>query len=209
MDTAGIRETHDLAEQEGVRRSLQALEGADIVIAVIDGSRQPDAADRELIERIAGKKALLVINKADALLPDITFTGLGICVPEPIPGAPFAITCAEGSTGQAITVSARNGQNIEALKDSIKNLLLPADQLTAGSSRDDVLVANIRHKHASTLRQKPWSGRMFLSAITILRRLRRFRFARRLTLLARLSALFQPMISLTAFSAGSVSENNP
>jgi len=148
MDTAGIRETHDLAEQEGVRRSLRALEGADIVIAVIDGSRQPDAADRELIERIAGKKTLLVINKADALLPDLAFAGLGISVPEPIPDAPFAITCAEGSTGQAITVSARNGQNIEALKDSIKNLLIPADQLTAGASRDDVLVANIRHKHA-------------------------------------------------------------
>lgn len=148
MDTAGIRETHDLAEQEGVRRSLRALEGADIVIAVIDGSRQPDAADRELIERVAGKKTLLVINKVDALLPDISFACAGIRVPEPVPDTAFAIPCGEGSTVQAITVSARNGQNIEALKDSIKNLLLPADQLTAGSSRDDVLVTNIRHKYA-------------------------------------------------------------
>jgi tRNA modification GTPase len=148
MDTAGIRETHDLAEQEGVRRSLRALEGADIVLAVIDGSRQPDAADRELIERIAGQKTLLVINKVDALLPDISFAGLGMSVPEPIPDTAFPITRADGSAGQAIAVSARSGQNIEALKDAIRNLLLPAAQLTAGSSRDDVLVANIRHKQA-------------------------------------------------------------
>lgn len=147
MDTAGIRETHDLAEQEGVRRSLKALEGADIVIAVLDGSRQPDAADKELIERIAGKKVLLVVNKADALLPDFVVAGLGINAPLPLPDV-APITFIDGSAGQAIAVSAKNGQNIEALKDCIKTLLVPAGQLPAGSSRDDLLVTNIRHKHA-------------------------------------------------------------
>ncbi|MCK7507581.1 MAG: 50S ribosome-binding GTPase [Desulfobacterales bacterium] len=46
MDTAGIRETHDLAESEGAGgRSLKAIEGADLVLAVIDAGRPTDDAD--------------------------------------------------------------------------------------------------------------------------------------------------------------------
>ena len=148
MDTAGIRESHDLAEQEGVRRSLRAIEGSDIVIAVLDGSRRPDAADKELIERIVGKKTLLVINKADALISDLALADLGITAPARISDTAFPVTFADGSTGQAIAVSAKSGLNIEALKDCIKALLIPAEQLSAASSRDDVLITNIRHKHA-------------------------------------------------------------
>ncbi len=61
MDTAGIRETHDLAEIEGVRRSLKAIEGADIVLAVLDAGRPFDEADKEVIEKVKDKKTVIVL----------------------------------------------------------------------------------------------------------------------------------------------------
>jgi len=65
LDTAGIRHSHDLVEREGVRRSLAALEAADLVLFVLDGSQALTDEDRALFENIAGKKAVAVINKAD------------------------------------------------------------------------------------------------------------------------------------------------
>lgn len=148
MDTAGIRESHDLAEQEGVRRSLRAIEGADIALAVLDGSRQPDAADRELMERLSGRKLLVVINKADAGIPHFMLGNAGISGSSVQPGSPFQVLLADGSAAQAIAVSAKIGTNIEELKDCIKSCLLPEENRAAGSSRDDLLITNIRHKHA-------------------------------------------------------------
>ena len=148
MDTAGIRETHDLAEQEGVRRSLRAIEGADIVIAVLDGSRQPDSADRELIGRISGKKALLVINKSDMLDPGFELAVVGVSAPEGIVPGLFPVRFADGSSTQGVAVSAKDGSNIEVLKDCVKALLLPDETGVGGTSRDDLLVTNIRHKQA-------------------------------------------------------------
>src|SRR6476646_7632468 len=65
LDTAGIRETMDLVEQEGVRRSRAAMEQADLLLVLLDGSvpltpeeRMPIPSDRE-------KKVVLVINKSD------------------------------------------------------------------------------------------------------------------------------------------------
>ena len=40
LDTAGIRHSQDIVEQEGVRRTLAAIEAADIVLVVLDGSRE-------------------------------------------------------------------------------------------------------------------------------------------------------------------------
>ena len=65
LDTAGIRHSHDRVEQEGVRRSLAAIESADIVLLVLDGSRPLEDGDRRVLEEIAGKPTVIVINKSD------------------------------------------------------------------------------------------------------------------------------------------------
>lgn len=73
MDTAGIRETDDLVEQIGVKRSRGAMETADLVLVVIDGSRPLDETDRELLAYSAERPAVIIINKSD--LPQMVRSG--------------------------------------------------------------------------------------------------------------------------------------
>jgi len=65
LDTAGIRHSHDLIEQEGVRRSLAAMDTADIVLIVLDGSRELTEEDKRIFHEARGKTAIAVINKSD------------------------------------------------------------------------------------------------------------------------------------------------
>ena len=65
IDTAGIRLSHDLAEQEGVRRSLATIDSADIVLVVLDGALSLAPEDRRVLGEVKGKKAIAVINKSD------------------------------------------------------------------------------------------------------------------------------------------------
>lgn len=66
-DTAGIRETEDRVERIGVERSLNALDGAELVLAVFDLSSELDGEDRELLERLktVGATKIAVFNKSD------------------------------------------------------------------------------------------------------------------------------------------------
>ena len=65
IDSAGIRESHDEIEQEGIRRSLEKLAMADLVLFLVDGSadRWIDQ-DRDLLQAIAGKRFVTVVNKS-------------------------------------------------------------------------------------------------------------------------------------------------
>ncbi|HEX9021418.1 MAG TPA: tRNA uridine-5-carboxymethylaminomethyl(34) synthesis GTPase MnmE [Nitrospirota bacterium] len=65
LDTAGIRHAHDKVEQEGVRRSLAAIESADLALVVLDGSQPMTPEDRRVLEEVKGKNALAIINKSD------------------------------------------------------------------------------------------------------------------------------------------------
>ena len=62
LDTAGLRDSHDLVEQEGVRRARQAMQDADIILWLRDGMVTDDAED---LAAPAGKPVLEVWNKAD------------------------------------------------------------------------------------------------------------------------------------------------
>lgn len=65
IDTAGIRETEDVVEKIGIERSRKAIEDAQLVLLVLDGSKELDAMDEELLELTKGKQRLLVYNKSD------------------------------------------------------------------------------------------------------------------------------------------------
>ena len=67
MDTAGIRKTSDPVEKIGVERSLEAIDKADIVLAVFDGSSELTDEDLEIIEKLksSDKEIVAVINKSD------------------------------------------------------------------------------------------------------------------------------------------------
>jgi tRNA modification GTPase len=70
VDTAGIREAMDReavdeAEHIGIRKSMEALAEADLVLVVLDASDELKAVDRELLADVAGRAAIVVCNKAD------------------------------------------------------------------------------------------------------------------------------------------------
>jgi tRNA modification GTPase len=65
VDTAGIRQALDEAESIGIRKSLEALADADLVLVVLDASQPATNEDEELIAQVAGREAILVINKTD------------------------------------------------------------------------------------------------------------------------------------------------
>lgn len=65
MDTAGIRNTADLVEKIGVKKSLEAIENAQLVIVVLDASKPLDEQDQEVLSLTKEKKRLIVSNKID------------------------------------------------------------------------------------------------------------------------------------------------
>lgn len=91
-DTAGLRESGDEIEQEGMRRALARAEHADLKLVVFDAGRWPDV-DGAASAQIDGS-AIVVLNKAELAIvpPDVSIGGV-----------------------QAIQVSARTGAGIEAL----------------------------------------------------------------------------------------------
>jgi tRNA modification GTPase len=65
IDTAGLRETSDPVEREGVRRSREMVASADLVLFVLDGSRSATPEDRSAYEEVASLPHLVLRNKSD------------------------------------------------------------------------------------------------------------------------------------------------
>lgn len=74
VDTAGIRQALDEAESIGIRKSLEALADADLVLVVLDASQAIDDTDRELMSDVAERTAIIVQNKIDAGVNGLTFS---------------------------------------------------------------------------------------------------------------------------------------
>lgn len=65
IDTAGIHDTDDVVEKIGVERSKKAINLADLVLLIIDGSDKLHKEDRELLQLTKGKKRIVILNKMD------------------------------------------------------------------------------------------------------------------------------------------------
>lgn len=65
IDTAGIRESDNAIEQIGIRKSLEALEKAELVIVVLDGSEKLTEDDQKLLEMTKDRNRIVVYNKKD------------------------------------------------------------------------------------------------------------------------------------------------
>lgn len=127
MDTAGIRESHDMVEQEGVKRSLKAIEDAGLVIAVIDGSAALRDEDFMVLEKLSSGTAIIAINKSD--LPSYD-GGLASKL------ASYA--------SQVVGISAKRGSGLDMLKGTIKEVSLK-DIKEPG---EGLFLTNLRHKLA-------------------------------------------------------------
>jgi tRNA modification GTPase len=65
VDTAGIRQALDEAESIGIRKSMEALADADLVLLVLDASEGPTKEDEELLAPVEQRPAIVVENKCD------------------------------------------------------------------------------------------------------------------------------------------------
>jgi tRNA modification GTPase len=65
VDTAGIRQALDEAESIGIRKSMEALADADLVLVVLDASQPVTAEDEELLRQAQGRPVIVVGNKCD------------------------------------------------------------------------------------------------------------------------------------------------
>jgi len=66
VDTAGIRKALDEAESIGIKKSMEALSDADLVLVVLDASAPVSDEDCELLKQVEGRVAIIVANKSDA-----------------------------------------------------------------------------------------------------------------------------------------------
>ncbi|MDR3597154.1 tRNA uridine-5-carboxymethylaminomethyl(34) synthesis GTPase MnmE [Clostridium sp.] len=122
-DTAGIRDTEDIVEKIGVEKSKEKLEEADLIILMLDVSRNIDDDDQIIIDKIKDKKYIVLLNKVD----------LGIKISEEI----------VNKLNNKINISAKTGKGIDDLKREIKNLFFNGD-----ISSESLIISNTRHKQA-------------------------------------------------------------
>jgi tRNA modification GTPase len=128
IDTAGIRETYDEIEHEGVRLAKKKAEEAELLLIVLDGSEALDRDDMEVLKGAAGKKAIIILNKADK----------GIRLnPETLP--------CPAHEERIIHTSAKTGAGTEELKSSVRRLLTGGNSRTDGS---EIILTELRHKLA-------------------------------------------------------------
>jgi tRNA modification GTPase len=124
VDTAGIRDTEDPLEREGIKRSRSAQEEADLQIVVIDGSAPLTCDDLGVIEQAAGRKHVIAINKTDL--------------------AVMVETAAMRSASLSVAVSAKTGEGIDRLRSAIREQLVGA----GAEAREGVMVTSVRHQSA-------------------------------------------------------------
>ena len=123
MDTAGIRQVEDIVEKEGVRRSLESIENADLVIAIFDSSEPLRDEDFEVLKKVKNKTAIYVLNKSD--------------LPAVIDQASFDL-----HPSSFLRISATRGDGIEDLKDKVVNSCLKDWK----EEREGIVISNLRHK---------------------------------------------------------------
>ena len=68
-DTAGLRESENLVEREGIRRAWDAIRQADVVIYLVDASKGITDADQRNIDELGGTRLQIVYSKSDLLEP--------------------------------------------------------------------------------------------------------------------------------------------
>lgn len=120
LDTAGIRDTYETIEEEGIKRSHKAIQEADLVLCILDSSRDPLEEEIYLIESLKNTPVIYVLNKTDInsfhknILPE------------------------------GIRVSAKLSQGLETLKEAIYQKIIAEDVL----SKEEVVLTGHRHKNA-------------------------------------------------------------
>jgi len=125
-DTAGIRKTEDIVENIGVEKSKKFIENADLVLLVLDASRELESEDREVIEEIQNhnKKTIVLLNKIDL---------------------ERKIELEEFNLENILEISAKDNIGIEDMEERIYSYIVEEN---VEDSSEKFIITNIRHKTA-------------------------------------------------------------
>ena len=102
-DTAGIRDADNEVEQIGVRLAERALERAQLIFAVFDGSEELTDSDREILQKIENRRHIVIINKGDL---------------------PQKIDKQYIRSENILEVSAKSTDGLDALKDAVYKMFM-------------------------------------------------------------------------------------
>jgi tRNA modification GTPase len=130
VDTAGLRDSGDVIEIEGIRRSRETLAKADVILHVFDISEPLASEDERYLAEFAAKKRVLIRNKIDL---------------------PHRLTLSAETKVPTVDVCCVTGQGLEKLKDAIKELVW------AGEIHAEMLQVMINSRHQDAL-QRARSG---------------------------------------------------
>ena len=121
QDTAGIRETSEVIEKEGIRRSKVAMESADLVLVLFDITQPLEPHEEDLLLTCPKEKTILVWNKCD--LPHTSPSDHEIA---------------------SVKISAKESLGVSELKNSIEKVIWKKGP----PSLEEIVITNIRHKQA-------------------------------------------------------------
>ena len=126
VDTAGIRKTDDIVENIGVEKSKQFIGKADLVLLVLDASKELENEDIEVINQIKEnkKKVIILLNKID-LNKKINLAGHNL--------------------ENIVEISAKDNIGIEDMQEKIYSYIVEED---VENSSEKLIITNIRHKTA-------------------------------------------------------------
>lgn len=127
VDTAGIRETEDVVEKIGVEKSKESFNSADLVIMVLDSSRQLSDEDLEILANLENKKTIVLLNKTD-LEQKIEEDKIRQYV----------------DNDSIIRISALKHEGIEEIHDKIESMVYKGSIRNTSS----LVITNSRHKDA-------------------------------------------------------------
>lgn len=120
IDTAGIRETTDKVEEIGVEKSKKILSEAQLVLILLDGTKQLEQEDFELLDLVNNKKHIVVINKID--------------IENKIDKSKI--------TGEIVEISAKTLEGLENLEDIIEKMFSFNDI----EVENEAIITSLRHK---------------------------------------------------------------
>lgn len=126
IDTAGIRDTVDIVEQIGVKRAKDLAKEADLIIFIVDSSKDLDDNDYEIMKLIKEKKYIVLLNKSD-LNSRVEIEALN-----------------ELDKSNIIIISAKNNEGIDLFEDRVKEMFLNGEI----NFNDEIFVTNARQKES-------------------------------------------------------------
>jgi tRNA modification GTPase len=145
VDTAGIRQALDEAESIGIRKSLEALADADLVLVVLDASQPGTSEDEELLRQTTNRPVIVVENKSDLAgthREGMDREGRGLSTANPAQDSRRALALEGSQPTACVRASALTGEGIEELRAEILRHIGGE----TGAQAESGFLTNVRHQ---------------------------------------------------------------